>query len=160
MNQPIDYLGALQSTFNLAYAINRRLGTKIQITQVKWAFYLHKSGKTRKADELNLANNATSKENLVHIEFSVDAQGFSRQPFGNLIPAFSDGLESALRTCLHVFESSNAKTDGWALTDSQIAITFILDDQNQLDFTGFPRDAMKDVIHKITLTIEPRRTRS
>jgi hypothetical protein len=51
---------------------------------------------------------------------------------------FSAAIESALKTCLDVFESSPTKTDGWALTKSQIAIAFVLDNQNQLEFTTIP----------------------
>lgn len=59
MNQPIEYLGALQSAFKLAHDFNQKLGRKSQITQVAWAFYLDKESKTRESVELKLATSAT-----------------------------------------------------------------------------------------------------
>ena len=160
MNQPIDYLGALQSTFQLAYNFNHQLGAKAQITQITWAFYLDKESKTRKTVAINLATSATPKEDLVWIEFKVGVPASTFSTSITPIPAFSTALESAFKTCLQVFESSHAKTDGWTLTTSQIVIAFVLDNQNQLEFTPLPRDAKNGVIHRITLTIEPIRTRS
>jgi hypothetical protein len=153
MNQPIDYLGAVQSTFNLAHTFNQRFGTRFQITQVTWAFHLDKAHKTRKAGELNLATNTTLKEDLVNIEFSVDDQGFTGQPFGTPIPAFTTSLENALTTCLRVFESSVENSERWVLSDSQVSIAFMLNHQNQLEFTELPRDTENLVIHQITFTI-------
>ncbi|MEY4530956.1 MAG: hypothetical protein RLZZ156_1677 [Deinococcota bacterium] len=155
MNQPIDYLGAVQSTFNLAHTYNL-LGARIQITQVTWAFYLDKASKIRKAGELNLATTATIKQDLVHLEFTVNAQGFAGQPFGTAIPEFMTALENALTPCLQVLESSAVNSDGGALTKSQVSIVFVLDDHNQLEFIKLPRDAKNDVIHKLTFTIQTR----
>ena len=155
MNQPIDYLGAVQSTFNLAHTYNL-LGARIQITQVTWAFYLDKASKIRKAGELNLATTATTKQDLVHIEFTVNNQGFTGQPFGTAIPEFMNALEKALTTCLQVLESSAVDTGGWALTDSQVMIAFMLNHEHQLKFTELPRDTKDAVIHTITFTVRTR----
>ena len=152
----LDYLGAVQSTFNLAYAINRRLGTRIQITQLTWAFHLDAARRTHKPDELNLATNATSKQDLVHIEFTVNDQGFAGQAFGTPIPKFMNALENALTPCLQVLKSSDVNSDGWALTDSLVAIAFTLNHQNLLEFTELPRDTKDTVIHTITFTVRTR----
>ncbi len=155
MNQPIDYLGAVQSTFSLANSYNL-LSTRIQITQVTWAFHLDAARKTRKPGEVNLATNTTSKQDLVQIEFSVDKQGFTGQPFWTPIPEFMTALEKALTTCLQVVESNAVISHGWALTNSQVAIAFILNHQHQLEFTELPRDTKDIVIHTIKFTVGTR----
>ena len=151
----LDYLGAVQSTFSLANSYNL-LSTRIQITQVTWAFYLDKASKTRKAGELNLATSVTTKEELVHIEFSVDSQSFTAQSFGTPIPQFMTALENALTPCLQVLEASAVNTHGWALTDSQVKIAFMLNHHHQLEFTELPRDTKDAVIHTITFTVRTR----
>jgi hypothetical protein len=154
VNQSIDYLGALQSTFQLAHTINYRLGAKTQITHVTWAFYLDKESKTRKSIAINLATTATLKEDLALIEFTVGQSAFSGHTLATQIPAFSDALKSALKTCLEVIEASHSKDDGWTLTNSQITIAFVLDNQNQLILTEGSRDAKNNVIHKIMFTLQ------
>ncbi len=155
MNQPIDYLGAVQSTFNIAHTYNL-LGTRIQITQVTWAFYLDKASKTRKASELNLATSVTTKEELVHIEFSVDSQSFTVNDFGTPIPQFMTTFEKALTTFLQVLESSAVNSDGWTLTKSRITIAFTLNNEHQLELTELPRDTKDTVIHTITFNVRTR----
>ena len=154
MTKPLDYLGALQSIFKLAYDFNYQLGARVQITQVKWAFYLDKESNTSGPVELNLANSATPKSDLALIEFSVGQSAFAGHTLATPIPAFSNALESALKTCLKIVKSSHSNDDGFVLTESQVEITFMLDDQNQLEFTRIPRDAKTDVIHKITVTLQ------
>jgi hypothetical protein len=154
MNKALDYLGALQSVFNLAHTFNHRLGARIQITQITWAFYLDKESKTRKSIELNLATTATPEEDLTPIEFTVGQSAFTGQTLATPIPAFSDALKNALKTCLQVVESSHSNADGGTLTNSQVTIAFVLDDQNHLMLTEVSRDAKNDVIHKITFTLQ------
>ncbi len=155
MNRPIDYLGAVQSTFNLAHTYNL-LGTRIQITQVTWAFYLDKASKTRKASELNLATSVTTKEELVHIEFSVDSQSFTVQAFRTPIPQFMTTLENALTTFLQVLESSAVNAGSWTLTKSRITIAFTLNHEHHLELTELPRDTEDTVIHQIMFTVRTR----
>ena len=156
MSQQIDYLGAVQSTFDVADSFNQRLKTRIRITQLNWAFHLDKASKAHKPGELNLATSATSKENLIHIEFSVDDQEFSGQPIGIPIPRFTTALENALSTCLKAFESSHSNADGWNLTTNQVVIAFVLDNRNQFKFIQLPQDAKNDVTQKLTFSIKAR----
>ena len=121
-----------------------------------WAFCLDKASKTRKAGELNLATNATSKEDLVHIEFTVNHRGFTGQSFGTPIPEFMTALENALSTFLQVLESSAVNSDGWTLTKSRITIAFMLNHQHQLELTELPRDTEDAVIHQIMFTVRTR----
>ncbi|MEY4530580.1 MAG: hypothetical protein RLZZ156_1301 [Deinococcota bacterium] len=153
-NQPIDYLGALQSIFKLADDFNHRLGARVEITHVTWGFYLDREGKTCKSVELNLATSATPKEDLAWLEFTVGQSAFTGQTLATSIPAFSDALKSALKTCLDIVESSHSKADGGTLTNSQVTIALILDDRNQLILTEGSRDTQNDVIHKITFTLQ------
>ncbi len=157
MNRPIEYLRALQSIFKLADVYNQKLGARVEITHVTWGFYLDRESKTRKTVEINLATNATPKEDLAWIEFKAGVPAFAFSTSLTPIPAFSAALESALKTCLHVFESSQETTDRWALTESQMEIAFVLDNQSQLEFIILPQDAKNDVIHRIALTVEPNR---
>ena len=121
-----------------------------------WAFCLDKASKTRKAGELNLATNATIKQDLVHIEFTVNHRGFAGQSFGTPIPEFMTALENALTTCLQVLESSAVNAGSWTLTKSRITIAFTLNHEHQLEFTELPRDTKDAVIHTITFTVRTR----
>ena len=153
MNQPIDYLGALQSIFDFVTEYNQRLDSKLKIIQVEWDFCLDKASRTRKAGELNLATGATLKDDLVQIAFSVNAHN-SKSDYGTPIPAFTIALENALQPFLQVIDSSCSSGDGTTLTSSEVELVFTLDDQNRIQFSGVAQDDNSGVTHKLKFTIQ------
>lgn len=150
MDRPIDYLGVLQSLFNMVADYNQRPGSRIKIIQLGWDLQLNKA---RKAGELNLATNSTPKDDLVQMELFIPALGLGRSDFGTPIPAFTTALNQALRPILMVIFSSCAEGDGSALTSSEVELAFTLDDQFQIQFSEFARDDKSVVIHKLKFTI-------
>ena len=154
MNQPIDYLGVLQSIFDFVAEYNQRLDSKLKIIQVEWDFCLDKASRTRKAGELNLATGATLKDDLVQIAFCVNAHNFSKSDYGTPIAAFTIALENALQPFLQVIDSSCSSGDGTTLTSSEVELVFTLDDQNRIQFSDFVGSTESKVTHKLKFTIQ------
>ena len=102
---------------------------------------------------MNLATSVTPDHDLIQTEFSVDAEDFAAETVGTPISIFTTALKNALTAFLQVIDSSWSN-GGSALTSSEVGIEFILDDQNQLDFSGSSRNRESNVTHKLKFTIQ------
>jgi hypothetical protein len=154
MNQPIDYLGAAQSTFNAIKTFHQKSSKGIRITRVAWVFYLHQASQTSKSNQVLLANSSVAKKHLNQAKLTVDDEAF---PSGSIANPFSEltiPLENALSAYLEILEASQANADYWTLAQSQITIAFILNPQNQVEFSRSLRGAKNNAIHQLTFTIQ------
>ncbi len=152
MKQLIDYLGALQSTFEVARAFNRRKDLTFMLTKVTWAFYLNPPSTKREPGELNLSTCKDASPDLVLIELAVGHQGFGGPPVGVPIQVFKTALEQAITTCLETFDLNSVGVGDFDSSQGQIMVGFMINLEDQLEFTQATRVSEHDVIHRLTFS--------
>ena len=152
MKQGIEYHRALQSAFSVGYDFNDQLGARYKIMKLTWAFYLNKTSVGPRAKGVQLANTTTPSEDRIQIKLSVTDQAFSKEEITTPIPALTKHLEDVIYSALGVLNSRILKDGGWATHGTVVEVEFMIDEQQEIQFSGFARE-VKSVIHTLKFMI-------